>query len=183
MRAIEAGFALMLVAAAACLTGCAGNPAPRGWRPPATAAQQSSHGGWIRIEAVDAPGTKLRTEHLAEGELIAIDQTAFHVLTTEGLRSVPRASIHRFTIVGYGTEAGALAVWSVAGGISTLSHGWFLAFTAPMWAVVGVIATTTEKHAGVWHDEAFARRFARFPQGLPPGVDPKALGALPVGAR
>ena len=183
MRAIEAGFALMIVALAACLTGCAGNPVPRDWRLPASAAQRSSHGGWIRIEAVDSPGTKRRTAPLAKGELIAIDQTAFHVLTTSGLRSVPRASMHRFTVVGYGNQAGAFAGWSVAGGISTLSHGRFLVFTAPMWAVVGVIATRSEKHAGVWHDEAFARRFARFPQGLPPDLDPKALGVLPVGTR
>jgi hypothetical protein len=183
MRTIEAGFALMLVAVAACLTGCAGNRVPREWRLPASAAQRSSHGGWIRIETVDAPGTKSRRGPLVEGELIAIDQTAFHVLTTAGLRSVPRASARRFTVVGFGNEGGALTGWSVAGGISTLSHGWFLVFTAPMWAVVGVIATRSEKHAGVWHDEAFARRFARFPQGLPPNLDPKALGALPGGAR
>lgn len=41
-----------------------------------------------------------------------------------------------------------------------------------------VPATLTEKRAGRLHDDDLARRFARFPQGLPPGFDPKSLGAL-----
>jgi hypothetical protein len=175
-------FVLPLFVAVTWLPGCAGNPAPREWRPPAAAAQRSSRGSWIIIEAVTAPGAKSSRRPLAEGELIAIDETAFHVLTTAGLQSVPRASAHRITLVGYGTPAGALAGWAVAGGISTLSQGGFLLLTAPMWAIGGIVATQTEKHAGIWHDDALARRFARFPQGLPPGFDLKSLGALPAEA-
>ena len=113
--------------------------------------------------------------------MIAIDENTFHVFTAAGLQSVPRASAHRITLVGYGTPAGALAGWAVAGGISTLSHGRFLLFTAPMWAIGGIVATHTEKGAGMVHDDDLARRFARFPQGLPPGLDAKTLGAPPAG--
>jgi hypothetical protein len=49
-----------------------------------------------------------------------------------------------------------------------------------MWAIAGIAATLTEKRAGMLHDDDLARRFARFPQGLPPGFDPKSLGALPA---
>ena len=181
MRAIDADarFVLPLVLAVTCVSGCGGNPAPREWRTPAAAAQRSSRGGWIRIDAVDPSGAKSRGGILAEGELIAIDDTAFHVLTTAGLRSVSLASAHRITLVGYGNRAGSLTLWSVLGGISTLSHGGFLLFTAPTWATAGIIATHTEKQAGIWHQDDLARRYARFPQGLPPGFDPKTLGALP----
>jgi hypothetical protein len=99
-------------------------------------------------------------------------------LTAAGLQSVPRASVHRITLVGYGTPVGALDVWAVAGGISTLSHGGFLLFTAPMWVIGGIVATRTEKGAGMFHDDDLARRFARFPQGLPPAFDPRSLGVL-----
>ena len=184
MHVVDAWLVLPLVVAVTCLPGCAGNPAPREWRSPAAAAQRSSRGSWIIIEAVTASGAKSSGRPLAEGELIAIDETAFHVLTTAGLQSVPRASAHRITVVGYGNRAGALAGWAVAGGISTLSHGEFLLFTAPMWAIAGIVATQTEKRAGIWHDDDLARRFARFPQGLPPALDLKSLGALPaVGGR
>lgn len=180
MHAVDALIALtlVLVVTVTCLPGCAGNPAPREWRPTAAVAQRSFRGGWITIEAVKAAGAKSRGP-LAEGELIAIDKTAFHVLSTTGLQSVPRASVRRITLVGYGNRAGTLTGWAVAGGISTLSHGAFLLFTAPMWAIAGIAATHTEGHAGIVHDDELARRFARFPQGLPPGFDPKTLGALP----
>lgn len=180
LRFAHPRFVLTLVVAVTCVSGCTGNRAPREWRPPAAAAQRSSHGGWITIEAVKTPGARSSDGPIAEGELIAIDETAFHVLSAAGLQSVPRASVRRITIVGYGNRAGTLAAWSVAGGISVLSHGFLLVFTAPMWAIAGVAGSLTEKHAGTWHDDDVARRFARFPQGLPPGFDPKSLGALPA---
>jgi hypothetical protein len=49
-----------------------------------------------------------------------------------------------------------------------------------MWTVGGIVATRKEKAAGILHDDDLARSFARFPQGLPPGFDPKSLGALPA---
>jgi hypothetical protein len=183
MRTVEAQCVFALVVAVTCVPGCASNPVPREWRPSAAAAQQSSRGGWIRIEAVDASGKKSTGGPLVEGELIAIDETAFHVLSTAGLRSVPRTPGHWITLVGYGNRAGALAGWSVVGGISTLSHGRYLLLTAPMWAITGIAAALAEKRAGIWHDDDLARRFARFPQGVPPGFDPKTLGALSAVAR
>lgn len=179
MRAVDARIAFALAVVTACAPGCGLNPAPREWRPPAAVAQRSFRGGWIIVKAVASSGGSTGFP-LAEGELIAVDETALHVLTTAGLRSVPRASAHRITLVGYGTPAGALDVWAVAGGISTLSHGGFLILTAPMWAVGGIVATRIEKGAGILHDDDLARRFARFPQGLPPAFDPRSLGALPA---
>ena len=183
MRAVDARVVLTLAVAVACVPGCAGNPAPREWRPPAAVAQRSSHGGWIIIEVVAASGARSAGRRFVEGELIAIDETAFHVLTTAGLQAVPRTMEHRITLVGYGTPVGALDIWAVAGGISTLSHGAYLLFTAPMWTIGGIVATRKEKGAGMLHDDDLARRFARFPQGLPPGFDPKSLGALPAVSR
>jgi hypothetical protein len=175
MRAVDARLMLTLVVAGTCLSGCAGNPAPRAWRQPAVDVQRSTHGGWIRVEA---DGVNSGGGPPAEGELIAIDETAFYVLSTAGLRTVSRASVPRITIVGYGNRGGTLTLWSLAGGVSTLSHGGFLLLTAPMWAIGGTFSTHSEMHAGIWHDADVAQRFARFPQGLPPGFDPKMLGGL-----
>ena len=55
MRAVDAQFVLALAVAVNVHAGCAGNPAPREWRPTAAAAQQSSRGGgfasrpWMRL--------------------------------------------------------------------------------------------------------------------------------------
>jgi hypothetical protein len=161
----------LIVAGLTCLCGCgATNPAPAEWRPQAVAAQRSTRGGWIQVDGIDRSG-----KDLAHGELIAIDPAAIHVLTAAGLQSIPRAAVRRITVVGYGNRTGTLTIWAVAGGVSTLSHGGYLLFTAPMWIIGGVISHHKENSAGVWHDAEIARRFARFPQGLPPDLDPAAL--------
>ena len=42
----------------------------------------------------------------------------------------------------------------------------------------GFVAAHREGRAGVFHDDDMARLFARFPQGVPAGVNVEALGAL-----
>jgi len=130
-----------------------------------------------------APGATSGDEPVIEGELIAIDETAFHVLSAAGLRSVPRASVRRIAIVGHDNRAGTLTAWSIGGGLSVLSHGAFLLLTASMWAIAGVTAGLAERSAGTWRDEDVARGFARFPQGLPPDFDPESLGTLSQAAE
>lgn len=58
--------------------------------------------------------------------------------------------------------------WSIAGTVSTLSHGFFAIITAPIWALVGSItsATAWSPRLGLASCEV-ARPYARFPQGLP----------------
>jgi hypothetical protein len=159
------------------MSGCAGNPPPELWRLSAAQAQHATRGSWVVVEPRPAGADTSGVSHVA-GELIAIDDDSIHVLTAGGLRSVTRSATHRITVAGHETPGGIVAAWAIAGGVSTLSHGGFLLFTAPMWAVVGTWAALSESGAGTVHDENLARAFARFPQGLPPGFDPQALGSL-----
>ena len=175
MRGSSVRGGLMLVVFL--LSGCAGNPTPELWRPSAAQALHVTRGSWIVVEPRPAEADTIEMSNVA-GELIAIDDDAIHVLTASGLRSVARSSPHRITVVGHGTPGVGMTVWAIAGGVSTLSHGGFLLFTAPMWAVVGTWAALNESGAGEVHDENLARAFARFPQGLPPGFDPQTLGPL-----
>jgi hypothetical protein len=168
---------VLLLTLASLLSGCASNPAPKTWRPSVSLAQKSTRGGWIRVEPI-VSGVPPTDASPVEGELIAIDEHAYHVLTAGGLRSVSRSSTHRITVVAYGTSQGTFAIWAAVGGLSTLSHGAFLVFTAPMWAIAGGIVAVKESSAGLVYDPEHARAFARFPQGLPPGLDPAELGPL-----
>ena len=175
MRAGSVGSVTIVIAFL--LTACARNPAPELWRVPAVQAQHVTRGGWVVVDPGVSGATSSGASQVA-GELIAIDDGAIHVLTASGLQSVPRSSPHRITVVGYGTPGGSVAAWAIGGGVSTLSHGEFLLFTAPMWAIAGTWATLSEVGAGKVHDEDLARAFARFPQGLPPDFDPQTLGPL-----
>ena len=176
MRAVDVGCVVLVLI---WLPGCASHPVPRAKLPPAAVAQRSVHGGWVSIEprrvsAGTPPALRI------EGELIAIDVATVHVLTADGFQSIPRASVARITVVGYAGRSGSISLWAVLGGVSTLSHGGFLILTAPMWVVAGIVATHAERRVGLERDVDLARRYARFPQGLPADLDPKTLGALPL---
>ena len=153
---------------AALLAGCAGNPVPKGWRPPPVKAQRGTHGGWILIERTG--------DWKVAGELIAVNDRMLYVLTVSGFRSVPRPAVGKVRLVGYGT-AEYLWLWTAVGAVSTISHGRWFYLTLPIWVIGGPVANSREKKAAFVPPDNFAS-FARFPQGLPPGFDPASLGPL-----
>ena len=160
------------------LSGCARNPAPAAWRLTPAEAQRTARGAWVVLEPLTSSGEDRAPEPRIEGELIAVDADVIHILTASGLRSVLRAAPHRITVAGYRTPSAALLGWAAAGAVSTLSHGAFLIFTMPMWVISGFVVAHKERGAGVFHDDDTARLFARFPQGMPPGLDVEAFGPL-----
>jgi hypothetical protein len=175
---------LSLSTAVAC-AGCAGNSAPQGWLPKPTEAQAASHGGWIELSYDDAK-EKRRTD----GELIAVSADSVWVLSGNGGLVLPTAAVKEGKLTAYAAEKGRFTLWTVLGTLSTISNGWFLVFTAPMWIIGGSLAVASETRAPerkspplTWAELA---PFARFPQGFPEGMALTALEAKPVpteGAR
>jgi hypothetical protein len=167
--------------------GCAHSPAPAGWLPPADASGSDAFGGWMVAE-VGAGHERRRVE----GELIAVEADTIIVLAAGGLESLPRAAILKATVAGYAIDAGKLGGWTTFGTISTLSHGVILLLSAPVWIITGSIATGKASRAPLleYHvvrgDESRAMNdasrpwtdlalYARFPQGLPAGLDRATL--------
>lgn len=120
-------------------------------------------------------------EARAEGELIAVGTDTVFLLSAEGLIAIPMRAITRATLTAYDAQWGGLAAWSTFGTVSTLSHGYGLIVSAPVWILTGSIATASASRAPrrqyrsgaeVWRE---FRKFARFPQGLPPGVPRTSL--------
>lgn len=181
MRLAERGLALALglVCTMLPMAGCASNPeTPSGWLADRDEVGEDAYGGWVVGfgRAVGRYG----------GELIAVEPDTIHVLTDRGMVSLER-SVTRGTLVKYDPGSGRLVLWSAIGAAATLSHGYFLLFTAPAWALVGTLSVRAENEAsrieippGTWDD---ARLHARFPQGLPAGVVRATLRPKPVGRR
>ena len=73
----------------------------------------------------------------------------------------------------YSNQGWVTLAWTVAGGLSTISHGFFLIVTAPAWAAVGGTVTAIEFSKGkvraVPREGLRLHEFARFPAGMPPG--------------
>jgi hypothetical protein len=116
---------------------------------------------------------------IVAGELLAVAPDTLWVLATGGPLAVARAGVTRATLAGWDAATHTLTVWTALGALSTISNGAFLVFTAPAWLIGGSLATGAQSRRplvrvppATWED---LRLYARFPAGLPPGLDPSAL--------
>jgi hypothetical protein len=152
--------------------GCFHTTAPKGWLPTAVEAQREAYGGWIKLDFYVGV-----TPNAVHGELIAASHDSVHVLTSDSLVVVPTASVIAGTLTAYDAGHGALRLWTIVGAVSTVSHGFALILTAPVWIVGGSYATASASKAPRVEstDTSLLRMYARFPQGLPPGLDARSL--------
>ena len=153
---------------------CVSSPAPVGWLPNAAAARSDVYGAWVVVERDSAAPV--------EGEFLAVDRDTVFVLGLDGtIRRVPTAAAARSTLALYDSQARAVALAAALGTVSTLSHGFVLLLSAPVWMTAGTIAAARQSRApivriargGTWEP---VRRHARFPAGMPPALPP----TLPV---
>jgi hypothetical protein len=150
---------------------CAGNPAPDGFLPSPGQAVHDVYGGWIQVTVPAG-----RHDSTIAGELIAARADTVWVLPDSGpVVAVPTSTVKQGLVARYNSEAGSIAGFTALGVMSTISNGYLLGITAPLWIITGVVASSNESRAPlhgvpplVWADLA---AYARFPQGLPPGID------------
>jgi hypothetical protein len=168
------------LAAAVCALGaaCANNPAPGGWLPKAQEVPEDPYGAWVQLRKID------RTE--LGGEFIAIHgDTLFVLSASSGLVAVHRGQMDQARLAYYSSNWGVMAVWTTFGSLATISNGAFLVITLPLWLIAGPIATGAESRApleGVRHWDQWRelRMYARFPQGIPDGLDRRVLRPRPL---
>lgn len=164
------------------VVACAGNPAPAGFLPSPAQAPQDVYGGWIQVTMSAG-----RHDSTIAGELIAARADTVWVLPDSGpVVVVPTSTVKDARVARYRSDAGAIAGFTALGVVSTISNGYLLGITAPLWIITGIVASSNESRAplrGVpplgWPDLA---AYARFPQGLPPGIDLGEIRPKP-GAR
>lgn len=174
-RSAARGVAAALVAAT--LSACLSNPDPRS--PTTLEVQQQSLGGWVVVTPRQGPRVS--------GELISVDAYNLALLTVapkyggqpRELHLIPIAAIQKAELFRYESNDTNLGTWGIVGTLSTISHGIFLALSAPVWVVSSSIAGVSEsRHIRLTYpDDPLAElaKWARFPQGMPPGLDPRAL--------
>ena len=161
----------------ALFAGCASNPAPSGWLPPAEVAAVEAFGGWITVDT--AAGRAASAAEIA-GELIAVHPDSVFVLSGNTLVAVPRARVASATLFAYDAQWGKLSTWGAVGTLLAVSNGWFFVLTGPTWIITSTIAAGSRSRApmvslgdqGGWDG---LRLYARFPQGLPAGLDRGSL--------
>ena len=179
-----------LVSATLILAGCAVSYAPRGWLSTPGASQVDTRGAWARVEL----GTWIcdtcnERETIYQGELIAIYRDTIFMFSDK-LVAFPRESISSISLARYTQQHGPYIIWTLLGTASTISHGFFLLGTAPLWIVTGTIAAASvskeplvrpKATEALRYNRATFRSlgmYARFPQGLPDYVDRSTIGPV-----
>jgi hypothetical protein len=166
---------MALLAAAAC-AGCAVMKVPPGWAEKPEEVRSAVNGAWAEARLVTRHKTPLR------GELIAVSKDSLYIANTS-FHVVPRDSVKSVRLVWYDPGGEALAGAVILGTFFSISNGWFFIFTGPMWIIGGTFAATVHSHNAFasYPDQGwtYLMRFARYPQGLPLGVDRSNIKMTP----
>jgi hypothetical protein len=138
---------------------------------------RNAFGGWIELWT---PPNDASDEAAVRGELIAVHADSVFVLGSE-LVAVARNDIAEAEMFAWDSHADRLGLWTTAGILGTITHGWFLVLTAPVWLISGSTAAGIQSRqprfrlssGDSWDD---FRAYARFPAGLPASVTRAAFG-------
>lgn len=131
----------------------------------------SAHGSHIEVQK--------NTKATIEGELIAVDVTGLTVLTdaSKQLHIVSFEDIEKFKLsyAQPNSYAWTIPVYT----LSTLSHGVLLMITAPANIAITSVVTARGANAFTYNQTVISyedlRMFARFPQGIPPNIEPLSI--------
>ena len=155
--------------------------APNGFLPsgPVKVAKEA-YGGWM-VAMQNQSGTLTPVQ----GELITIHDDTVYILSQSQLNAIPVSAVSHAKLELHYQNALGYTLWSVAGGLSTLSHGFGLIYTAPMWLISGLsVSSSAARQPNIIHfpqtglDEF--KKFSRFPQGRPADVDLRKLEPKPL---
>jgi hypothetical protein len=166
--------AAALVAALAAATACThGSTVVRGASrgSPAIATADEVPVCGFAVEVTVRHGVGVEPSRAVEGELVAATGEELWVLGDGGLVRIPAADATvRLSILP--SSAPALGLLTALGSISTLSHGFYLVFSLPIWLGAGIASTSrasSRSFAVADGADPELAAWARFPQGRPPG--------------
>ena len=168
------------------ISGCATVKTPAGFLPRGKKAESNIYGGWMAT-ICQTPQESINQIAIG-GELIAIQNDSVYLLSPDTLRVVSIHSIEHATIVTHKYDIGIYALRTglaltpnLIGMVATEYAGGFMMIGIPL-AVTGLIASLID--AGSAYEMKYPRdvssvqemkKIARFPQGIPEGLDPKNL--------
>ncbi len=157
--------------------GCAHSYAPQKWLPDTDQIQTEAYGGWLTIDY--EPGNDETI--VIRGEYITSDTLNVYILY-DSLYIIPKGKITDAILEIDDKNTSEYSGWTVLGTVSTLSHGWFLGFTFPIWLATGISASSGESFRDRYSegdpDEAYWNqilKYSRFPQGKPENVNLREL--------
>ena len=155
--------------------GCATSYAPENWLPKTEEVPYDAYGSWIYLEL-----TKKNDENVSSfigGEFITFEKSVVYCLNNE-LQKIPLHKIRRAVLEIDSKNTSSYGAWTVLGMLSSLSHGFYLIISMPIWLITGSASASAESYRDRfeveypdsiwWFDKII---YSRFPQGLPSNID------------
>jgi hypothetical protein len=143
--------------------GCAQpNPTPPSWRRTVEQAQRSPFGAWTAVT--------LRDGRVMSGELLAAEERGVVLGAGLAANQIPRQCVSLVQVGAFDASTTPVIAAGIVGLLSTITNGFFLVFTAPVWATVFVYNAYAISGKGHFEQVTALGNlaiWARFPQGLP----------------
>jgi hypothetical protein len=182
-----AALPLSVIAVMIIALGCASSKAPDDWLPAPKDVPHDVYGGWLNLK-LDAGANRFLIQ---SGEFIAVRDSTVILISQEGKSLIfPMPLVRRATLELHQKETGQAGLATLGGVLSTLSHGFYLLISAPIWLITGTGASSSVSHIdhfetdnpsiGWWYDHS---KYARFPQGVPENIDLAALKSKPYSQK
>jgi hypothetical protein len=160
------------------LAGCAASIAPLHWLPTALEVPQDGYGSWASVTLSIGP------DEFSEGELIAATSDTLFILGYEKMESYGYNEVAKVHLQSYAANYTGLAAWTGFGSLSTISHGFILLISAPVWIVTGTAATSLQSRAPhktvIGRDWKQLQPYCRFPGGIPNSLDRSEIKPKPL---
>lgn len=168
------------------ISGCAIVKTPAGFLPRGKKAESNVYGSWMAA-ICQTPQDSINQVAIG-AELIAIQNDSVYLLSPDTLCVVSIHSIEHATIVTHKYDVGIFALWTglaltpnLIGMVATEYAGGFMMIGIPL-AVTGLITSLIDaknsykiEYPGDVYSVREMNKFARFPQGIPVGLNPKNL--------
>ena len=163
---------IIIISITLMMNNCASTSAPTGWLPTAEESVINPTGGWIDIEHM--------TGTITSGELISIQEDSIFLFPLSSqLVSIPIDKIKSAKLAKYHSQLSKITQWAGLGTLSTLSHGFWSFFSAPVWIITGLRDGRKNSRSAIleYPDVPLSdfSKFARFPQGIPAALDRSTL--------
>jgi hypothetical protein len=178
-------YRVVVLSVVAMLAACTANPAPNRWLPTPMTAASDPWGAYIVVTLRDTITRKDTV--MVRGEFLAVDRDTVFVLPMDSIvRRVPVRGVAKAQVAWYDSEMEKLGWWTLLGTVSSLSHGFGLVFTMPLWIISGTASAASESRAPLldvtrvgWDS---VRPYARYPAGVPAAL-PERLQSRPLYTR
>lgn len=197
MRRTSKVSLLPLALALALAGGCLHRRAPAGWQRTVSQAERSPYGSWVwvKLDGGSQYGGELLAAdaqriYIAGGKIFATAAQHAYFARNPAVISLQLNTVESITIDIYRDNATGTVLWSLLGTASTITHGFGLLLSAPIWAATGIWASMSVANAGVERidhpggaDAWRLRRYARYPEGLPAALKSKPPAYPPAATR